>query len=91
MAADDLQLIHLDHLFPAVAAIRHTGHVALVWMDHLTEVAWADRHLECEAFGKHSVRFDKARAHDALSVTIPVPIERILEQVQTTIFNPSFR
>lgn len=88
IAANDLHLIHLHHLFPGVAAIRHAGHVALVRVDHLTKVAWANWHLEGEALCKHAVRFNQARAVYALSISVALAVEGLFEQDETAFLDP---
>ena len=74
-ARQHLNLVHLEHFFPAVRFAGHASHVAPVRVDHLAQVLRVNWNLKLVAFGKEAVRFNQITRVDALCVTILQPVE----------------
>mmetsp|Transcript_36598 Transcript_36598/g.44694 ORF Transcript_36598/g.44694 Transcript_36598/m.44694 type:complete len:231 (+) Transcript_36598:1292-1984(+) len=82
MARQHLHTIHLLHLFPGVATVGHSDHVALVRVNHLRHVARVDWDAEFVTLREQGVRFNQVCALHALGVAVAKSIESILEVLE---------
>ena len=89
MTGDHLNLIHGHHLVPGVASAWHCDHIALVWVDHLTQISGVNGHFELESLGEGTVDVDQICCRNKTSVAVSHSVEGLFEQTSGVRLDPS--